>query len=112
MRGIIRDKKVAAVPVMTHPGIEFTGNTVLEAVTDGNVHFNAIKALADKYPTAAASVIMDLTVEAEAFGAEISFTDNEVPAVIGHLLSSPEDIRALKVPSLREARVPDRKSVV
>ncbi len=106
MRGIIRDKKVAAVPVMTHPGIEFTGNTVLEAVTDGNVHFNAIKALADKYPTAAASVIMDLTVEAEAFGAEISFTDNEVPAVIGHLLSSPEDIRALKVPSLREARVP------
>lgn len=106
MDNLIRDKKVAAVPVMTHPGIELTGNTVLEACCNGDTHFKAIKALADKYPTAAASVIMDLTVEAEAFGSEISFTDNEVPAVIGHLLDSPEDIRNLKVPSLKAGRVP------
>lgn len=106
MSSLIRDKKVAAIPVMTHPGIELTGNTVLEACSDGNIHFNAIKALADKYPTAAASVIMDLTVEAEAFGADISFTDNEVPAVIGHLLDSADDIRALEVPSLKAGRVP------
>ncbi|MDE6328755.1 MAG: uroporphyrinogen decarboxylase family protein [Duncaniella sp.] len=106
MDNLIRDKKVAAVPVMTHPGIELTGNTVLEACSNGDAHFKAIKALADKYPTAAASVIMDLTVEAEAFGSEISFTDNEVPAVIGHLLDSPEDIRNLKVPSLKAGRVP------
>lgn len=106
MSSRILDKKVAAIPVMTHPGIELTGNTVLEACSDGNIHFNAIKALADKYPTAAASVIMDLTVEAEAFGAEISFTDNEVPAVIGHLLDSAADIRALEVPSLKAGRVP------
>lgn len=106
MSSLIRDKKVAAIPVMTHPGIELTGNTVLEACSDGNIHFNAIKALADKYPTAAASVIMDLTVEAEAFGADISFTDNEVPAVIGHLLDSAADIRVLEVPSLKAGRVP------
>lgn len=106
MDNLIRDKKVAAVPVMTHPGIELTGNTVLEACCNGDAHFKAIKALADKYPSAAASVIMDLTVEAEAFGSEISFTDNEVPAVIGHLLDSPEDIRNLKVPSLKAGRVP------
>lgn len=103
---LIRDKKVVAIPVMTHPGIELTGNTVLEACSDGTVHFNAIKALAEKYPTAAASVIMDLTVEAEAFGAKISFTDNEVPAVIGHLLNNTEDIRNLRVPSLKAGRVP------
>lgn len=104
--GLISDSKVAAVPVMTHPGIELTGNTVLEACSDGDVHFNAIKALAAKYPTAAASVIMDLTVEAEAFGADISFTENEVPAVIGHMLNGPEDIHNLKVPSLKAGRVP------
>ncbi len=105
-KALIRDKKVAAIPVMTHPGIELTGNTVLEACSDGVVHFNAIKALAEKYPTAAASVIMDLTVEAEAFGAKISFEENAVPAVIGHLLDGPEDIKDLKVPSLKEGRVP------
>ena len=103
---VIRNKKTLAVPVMTHPGIELTGRTVREACCDGQVHFEAIKALAEKYPTAAATVIMDLTVEAEAFGAEIHFTEDAVPAVIGHLLNDAADIKALKVPSLKEGRVP------
>ncbi|MCM1077423.1 MAG: uroporphyrinogen decarboxylase family protein [Bacteroides sp.] len=106
IEGLIGRKEVAAIPVMTHPGIEITGDTVLKAVSDGDTHHKAIVALANKYPTAAATVIMDLTVEAEAFGAEISFTENEVPAVIGHLLNTPEDIDRLKVPSLKAGRVP------
>ncbi len=106
MRDIIERKDVVAIPVMTHPGIEITGDSVLKAVSDGEAHCKAITALAEKYPTAAATVIMDLTVEAEAFGAEISFTDNEVPAVTGHLLDSPADIERLQVPSLRAGRVP------
>lgn len=107
MRDIIRKKEVVAVPVMTHPGIEITGNTVLDAVGNGEVHHKAIAALAERYPTAAATVIMDLTVEAEAFGAEISFTENEVPAVMGHMLNSAEDIERLKVPELSRGRVPE-----
>ena len=106
MNDIIESKNVKAIPVMTHPGIELIDKTVREAVTDGTIHYEAIIALAKNYPTAAATVIMDLTVEAEAFGAEISFPENEVPAVIGHLLDAPEDIDRLKVPSLRQGRVP------
>lgn len=103
---LIADQKIAAVPIMTHPGIDMTGKRVLDAVSNGNVHFEAIKALADHYPTAAATVIMDLTVEAEAFGAEIAFDDDVVPAVIGHLLNNAEDIRQLQVPPLNKARIP------
>ena len=103
---LIADRRVAAVPIMTHPGIELTGRTVLEAVSDGRVHADAVKALADKYPSAAATVIMDLTVEAEAFGADIAFERDEVPAVRGHLLSGVKDIDRLEVPSLRRGRVP------
>ncbi|MDE6394835.1 MAG: uroporphyrinogen decarboxylase family protein [Duncaniella sp.] len=106
MKDIIDSKSVAAIPVMTHPGIEIIGETVRSAVTDGEIHHKAIVALAEKYPTAAATVIMDLTVEAEAFGAEILFPENEVPAVIGHLLNTPDDIDKLAVPSLKAARVP------
>lgn len=62
---------------MTHPGIELIGKSVHDAVTNGQVHYEAIKALCDKYPTAAATVIMDLTVEAEAFR-QIVFPENEV----------------------------------
>ena len=68
-------KETIAIPIMTHPGIEFIGKTVHDAVTNGQVHYEAIKALCDKYPAAAATVIMDLTVEAEAFGAEILFPE-------------------------------------
>ncbi len=85
---IIQKKEVVAMPIMTHPGIEMIGKTVRDAVTDGQVHYNAIKALSEKYPTAAATVIMDLTVEAEAFGAEIVFPENEVPSVKANMLAA------------------------
>ena len=35
---------------MTHPGIELVGSTVLKAVTDGQVHANAICALSERFP--------------------------------------------------------------
>lgn len=103
---VLAAKDIKAVPIMTHPGIELIGNTVKNACCDGEVHAAAVCALAKKYPTHAATVIMDLTTEAEAFGAEVHFTENEVPAIIGHLLDNAEDIRDLKVPSLKAGRVP------
>ncbi len=104
--GIIRSKDVAAIPVMTHPGIEMIGHTVREAVSDGRIHAEAVIALAKKFPSAAACTIMDLTVEAEAFGALVVFSDDAVPAVSGRLLNSIEDIECLQVPSLHAGRVP------
>lgn len=92
----IQGKETIAIPIMTHPGIEFIGKTVHDAVTNGQVHYEAIKALCDKYPAAAATVIMDLTVEAEAFGAEILFPENEVPSVSGRLLADEAAIESWK----------------
>ena len=43
---IIRQRKVAAIPVMTHPGIELNGHTVRQAVSDGNIHYQAVMTLA------------------------------------------------------------------
>lgn len=103
---IISQREVKAVPVMTHPGIEINGHTVREAVSDGRIHADAVLALAKKYDSAAACTIMDLTTEAEAFGADIAFSDEAVPAVNGHLLTDVESIRQLQVPSLRAGRIP------
>ena len=106
MEDIIRQKKVTAMPVMTHPGIELNGNTVREAVSNGIAHYEAVMSLTQKYPAVAACTIMDLTTEAEAFGAEISFSDDAVPTVVGHLLSDVESINLLQIPSLRAGRIP------
>ena len=103
---VIRQREVTAIPVMTHPGIELNGNTVRQAVSSGDVHAKAVMTLAERYPCAAACTIMDLTTEAEAFGAEIAFSEEAVPAVVGHLLPDVESIYQLKVPSLSAARIP------
>lgn len=103
---VLAAKEVKAVPIMTHPGIEIIGNTVKNACCNGNVHADAVCALVKKYPAHAATVIMDLTTEAQAFGAEVNFTENEVPAIIGHMLNNSDDIRKLQVPSLKAGRIP------
>ncbi len=90
---------------MTHPGIELCGSTVLKAVTDGQAHADAILALNDKFPADAVTAIMDLTVEAEAFGAEIKFSENEIPNIIGRLVSNADEVAALEIPSLDKGRI-------
>ena len=91
---------------MTYPGIELCGRTVRDAVTDGRVHAEAICWLNEKYPADAVTAIMDLTVEAEAFGAKVIFPDDEIPSVVGPLLDGREAVENLQVPSLDIARVP------
>lgn len=103
---IIQRQEVTAIPVMTHPGIEQNGNTVRQAVCDGRVHAEAVVKLTEQYPSAAACTIMDLTVEAEAFGADVAFSDEAVPAVVGHMLTDVESIYNLEVPSLSLGRIP------
>lgn len=98
---------VPVMPIMTHPGIELIAKKVIDAVTDGQVHYQAIMALSKAYPASPASTtIMDLSVEAEAFGAQIVFHDDDVPTVTGRLLTCAEQVVALQVPSLETKRVP------
>lgn len=98
---------VPVMPIMTHPGIELIGKKVIDAVTDGQVHYQAVMALSKAYPTPPASTtIMDLSVEAEAFGAEIVFHDDDVPTVTGRLLTCAEQVMKLQVPDIGAKRVP------
>lgn len=96
-----------AIPIMTHPGIEEIGKNILDAVTDGEVHFQAIRAVTEAYDTAACTVIMDLTVEAEAFGSGISMPVHEIPSIVGRLVDGEEAVNQLQIPSLAVGRVPE-----
>lgn len=94
------------MPVMTHPGIEALGYTVKQAVTDGNIQYKAIQYVADNFDTIACMAMMDLTVEAEAFGATINLPDHEIPTVLERLLADAAAIDALQVPDLTAGRIP------
>jgi uroporphyrinogen decarboxylase len=104
---MLQKKKRLAIPIMTHPGIELCGSSVLKAVTDGQAHADAICALNDRFPADAVTAIMDLTVEAEAFGAQIRFSENEIPSIVGRLVQDAGSVAGLEVPSLDKGRIPE-----
>jgi uroporphyrinogen decarboxylase len=104
-RDMIASPGRKAIPIMTHPGIELLGKNVRDAVTDGRVQYEAVRTLARSFPAAAATMMMDLSVEAEAFGSPIRFADDEVPTVNARIVETLEDVERLQIPSLQAGRV-------
>lgn len=94
-----------AIPIMTHPGIEMIGRRVIDALQDGEVHALAIKKINEVFPVVASTAIMDLTIEAEAFGSSIEFQEDAMPHIHGRLVSNAEEVENLKVPELSAGRI-------
>lgn len=104
MFGISTSIERQAMPVMTYPGLELAKTSVLEVVKYGEAQFKCIEALADNYPSAAAVTTMDLSVEAEAFGSPINFSETEVPTVSARIIHDEVSARALRVPKVGDGR--------
>lgn len=95
------------MPVLSFPGVQLLDCSVRDVVTDAAMQAACMKAIADRYPNMAAALgPMDLSVEAEAFGAQVHFSDDEVPTVIGTVLDidEPATADALAVPSVGDGR--------
>ncbi len=101
---IFQSPEKQAIPIMTYPGLEFNGGTILDIVTNGEKQYECIKAIAENYPTAASVMVMDLSVEAEAFGAKIHFHENDTPDIIKTLVNDLTSIENLKVPNVGSHR--------
>lgn len=107
-QSILESKDRQAIPVMTNIGIALIGTTIRNAVGDYRLHAAAVKAVADQFPTAAATLMMDLSVEAEAFGAPVGYSEHEVPSIAGRYLSDKDSVDRLQVPPPTAARLPQR----
>ncbi len=94
-----------STPILSFPSIQLLNVTVKELVADSNLQAKGMKMLADRCPTAASVSMMDLSVEAEAFGCDIRIPEDEVPVVVGQLLKSEADVDKLKVPPLSTGRI-------
>ena len=96
--------KRRAMPILSFPSIQLMGITVKDLIADSDVQARGMYEIARRCPTAAAVSMMDLSVEAECFGAQIRVTDDEVPTVIGSVVDTPEDAEALQVPAFGSGR--------
>ena len=91
--------------VLSFPAIQKMGITVKELINSSDLQAKAMKIVADSTPDALASVsMMDLSLEAEAFGSTIHVSDDEVPTVVGSIVSSEEDADALEIPEIGAGR--------
>ncbi|MBQ3140461.1 MAG: methyltransferase, partial [Clostridia bacterium] len=104
----ISDLKTApvkkALPILSFPAIQLLGIGVKDLIMDSDLQAKGMKMVADRLDTAASVSMMDLSVEAEAFGSTIRFSDDEVPTVIGSIVSSEEEADALAVPQVGTGR--------
>lgn len=93
-----------AFPILSFPSISLMGITVRELIEDSDLQAQGMKRIADRVDSAASVSMMDLSVEAEAFGSRIRISDDEVPTVIGSIINSEEDAQALDVPPVGAGR--------
>ncbi len=105
-QNIIDAKEVKNLPVLYFPCVESVGLTVTESVSSAENIAKTMRAVIDQYPDTIAAVTgMDLTVDTEAFGGKVEYSEQQVPSIIEHVVETVEDIEALQVPSIHSGRV-------
>lgn len=92
------------MPILSFPSASLMNVSVRELTTNSELQAKGMKLIADRHNTLASVSMMDLSVEAEAFGSSVRFTDDEVPTVVGAIVTSPEEAEALTIPSVTAAR--------
>ena len=92
------------LPILSFPAAQKLDVTVEQLVKDSALQAKAMEIIATHTDTLAAVSLMDLSVEAEAFGAKVQYFTDEVPAVVGQLVCDLEEAEELEVPDLSKGR--------
>ena len=92
------------LPILSFPGAQWLGVCVRSLVTSAQLQADCMLAVAKRTPAAAAVSPMDLSVEAECFGAPVRFADDEVPTIPEAIVQDEEDARRLPVPAVGAGR--------
>jgi len=92
------------MPVLSFPCVSLLGISVNKLISDPDLQAKGMKLVAEEVDSLASVSMMDLSVEAEAFGSEIQISETEVPTVTGAIVTTQEEAEALRVPSVGDAR--------
>ena len=102
----IYNNKDKTIPILSFPSTQLLGITVKELLDSPEMQVKGMKAIADRCNIGASLNMMDLSVEAESFGAEIVFYDHDVPTVRKGIIDDIYDVENIVVPNVTEGRAP------
>jgi len=97
-----QDKK--AMPLLSYPAVQEQFITVDELIHSSSEMALGVRLMADRYNMPFATTYMDLSIEAEAFGAKCTYHTDDIPTITGQLISSQEEADALQIPELGAGR--------
>lgn len=104
LEGVLEEKTKKPMPILSFPGIQFMDTTIDKLLENPELQGNCLKIVADKIDTLAAVGFMDLSIEAEAFGAKVRKSETEIPTVVGTLIHDLGEAENIKVPDVRTNR--------
>ena len=93
-----------AMPILSFPCVSLLGISVRELIASSELQAKGMKAVADRTDAAASVSFMDLSVEAECFGAKVVVSDDEVPTVEGRIIDDIADADTIEVPAIGSGR--------
>lgn len=93
-----------AMPVLSFPAVQLMDVSVRELISSSELQARGMELVAQRTDAAASVSLMDLSLEAECFGAQIRFFNDEVPTVVGSLITSLEEAEAMPVPQVGAGR--------
>ncbi len=92
------------MPILSFPSVSLLGISVRELISDSTLQARGMQAVAENTPAAASVSFMDLSVEAECFGATVTVTDDEVPTIEEPIIHDEDEAAALAVPTVGSGR--------
>ena len=93
----LMDEDVHAMAILSFPAVTKCAITVQELVQNAELQSAVMRRIKEEFPLQEALVsMMDLSVEAEAFGCNVRFSEDEVPTVIGQLVADERIERMVK----------------
>ncbi len=99
---VTQDKK--AMPLLSYPSVQQLFITVNDLVNSSSEMALGVRLIADRYNMPFATTYMDLSIEAEAFGANCTYHTNDIPTITGRLISNEEQAKELPVPEIGAGR--------
>ena len=101
---LLLDRKHKTIPILSFPASKLISVSIKEMLTSTETQAKAMTAIYESGNVGAIVTPMDLSVEAECFGAPIRMTDDEVPSVISPVLDDISEAENIKVPSPMDGR--------
>lgn len=103
--GLLSKKTKQPMPILSFPSIQLFDIGVDELIASSELQAKGMKKIAECTDAGASFSMMDLSIEAEAFGAQVRFSKDDIPTIISEVVKSKEDADQLVVPDISQGRL-------